>query len=101
MKKLVIVMMVALMATVSVCAQRAKRYDTATLNKAEELMNEGKLDESLTVFKVELEEHPKNPYAHFQISTVYCDLKMYDSAMVYIDNALKYMPNKNKMLRGE
>lgn len=100
MKKLVIVMMVALMATGSVCAQRVKRYDTATLNKAEELMNEGKLDESLTVFKVELEEHPKNPYAHFLMATVYMELRQYNDAMSAIDKAIKHMPRNHKELRG-
>ena len=100
MKRLVIVMMVALMATGSVCAQRVKRYDTATLNKAEELMNKGKLDESLTVFKLELEEHPKNPYAHFLMATVYMELRQYNDAMSAIDKAIKHMPRNHKELRG-
>ena len=96
----VCVIIIALIAIVSVSVLLEERYYTENYNRGVELIDEGKLEESLTYFEAELKEHPKNPYAHFQISTVYCDLKMYDSAMVYIDNALKYMPNKNKMLRG-
>lgn len=40
-------MIVALMATGSAFAQRVKCYDTTTLSRAEDLMNGGKLDESL------------------------------------------------------
>lgn len=100
MKKLVVAMVVAMMATVSVCAQRVKRYDTETLNRAEELMNEGKLDESLTYFEAELKENPKNPYAHFLMTTVYMEMGRYDDAMPAIDKALKYMPKSRKELRG-
>ena len=91
---------IALIAIMNPTSQMPRRYYTENYKRGVELIDEGKLEESLTYFEAELKEHPKNPYAHFQISTVYCDLKMYDSAMVYIDNALKYMPNKNKMLRG-
>ena len=100
MKKLAAVVMVALMATVSVCAQRVKRYDTAPLNRAEELMNEGKLNESLTYFDAELREHPKNPYAWFLKTTVYMEMRRYDEAMPAIDKALKYMPKRHKEMRG-
>lgn len=100
MKRLVTVMMVALMATVSVCAQRVRRYDTATLNRAEELMNEGKLNESLTYFDAELKEHPKNPYAWFLMTTVYMEMGRYDEAMPAIDKALKCMPKRHKEMRG-
>lgn len=100
MKKILLAMMVALMATVSVCAQKVKRYDTENFQRAEELMNEGKLDESLTYFEAELKEHPKNAYAHFLMTTVYMELGRYDDAMPAIDKALKYMPKSRKELRG-
>lgn len=100
MKRLVTVMMVALMTTVSVCAQRVKRYDTATLNRAEELMNEGNLNGSLACFDAELKEHPKNPYAWFLMTTVYMEMGRYDEAMPAIDKALKYMPKRHKEMRG-
>ena len=100
MKKLLVTMMVALMATVSVCAQRVKRYETENLNRAEELMDEGKLNESLTYFDAELKEHPKNPYAHFLMATIYMEQRRYDDAMLAIDKAIKYMPRNHNELRG-
>ena len=100
MKKLVVAMMVALMATVSVCAQRVKHFETETLLRAEELMNEGKLDESLTYFEAELKENPKNAYAYFLVTTVYMELGRYDEALPAIDKALKYMPKSHKEFRG-
>ena len=100
MKKLVVAMMVALMATVSVCAQKVKRFATETLLRAEELMDEGKLDESLTYFEAELKENPKNAYAYFLVTTVYMELGRYDEALPAIDKALKYMPKSHKEFRG-
>ena len=91
---------IALIAIMNPTSQMPRRYYTENYNRGVELIDEGKLEESLTYFEAELKEHPKNPYAHFQISTVYCDLNMYDSAMVYIDNAFKYMPQKHKEIRG-
>lgn len=100
MKKLAAVVIVALMATVSVCALRVKSYETENLNRAEELMSEGKLNESLTYLDAELKEHPKNPYAHFLITTVYMEMERYDHAMLAIDKAIKYMPRSHKEIRG-
>jgi tetratricopeptide (TPR) repeat protein len=83
-----------------VCAQRVKRFETETLLRAEELMNEGKLDESLTYFEAELKENPKNAYAHFLVTTVYMELGKYDEAMASADKAIKYMPKSHKEFRG-
>ena len=94
------VTVVALIAIVGVNVLLEERYDTENYRRGVELIDEGKLEESLTYFEAELKEHPQNPYAHFQISTIYCDLNMYDSAMVYIDNAFKYMPKRHKEVRG-
>ena len=88
------------MTTMSMSAQLKKRFDTANLNRGIELVDEGKLDEGLKCFEAELKEHPKNPYAHFYMATVYMDKKQYDYAMTAIDKALMYMPKKHKELRG-
>lgn len=100
MKKVIVAMVVALMATVSVNAQLKSRLDTENLNRGIELVDEGKLDEGLKCFEEELKEHPKNPYAHFHMAMTYMDKKQYDYAMTAIDKALKYMPKRHKELRG-
>ena len=93
-------MIVALMYTGTAYAQLVKRYNTATISRAEDLINEGKLEESLILFEEELKEHPKNPYAHFLMTTVYMEMGRYDEAMPAIDKALKYMPKRHKEMRG-
>ncbi|MBR4312961.1 MAG: tetratricopeptide repeat protein [Bacteroidaceae bacterium] len=100
MKKLVVAMMVALMTTVSVCAQRVKRFETETLLRAEELMNEGKLDESLIYFEAELKENPKNAYAYLLVTTVYMELGRYDEAMISVEKTIKYLPKSHREMRG-
>ena len=100
MKKGLLAMMVALMTTVNVCAQIVNRYDTGNVQRAEELMNEGKLEESLTYFEAELKENPKNAYAHFLVTTVYLELGKYDEAMASADKAIKYIPKSHKEIRG-
>ena len=100
MKKLVVAMMVALMATMSVCAQRVVSFDTATLMRAEKLMNEGRLDESLTYFEAELKENPKNAYAYFLVTTVYMEKGRYDEAMTSVEKAIKYLPQNHREMRG-
>lgn len=100
MKRIVLIMIVALITTVSVSAQLKKRYDTENYRRGVELVEEGKLDDGVKLLEAELEEHPKNPYAHFYMATVYMDKKQYDYAMTAIDKALKYMPKRNKELRG-
>ena len=62
MKKVVVAMMVALMATVSVSAQLKNRYDTENYRRGVELVDEGKLDEGLKCFEAELKEHPKESH---------------------------------------
>ena len=48
MKKLVLTMMVALMTTVGVCAQKVRRPDTYNFNRAMELVENGELDDAPT-----------------------------------------------------
>ena len=62
MKKLVLTMMVALMATMGVCAQKVKRPDTYNYNRGMELLDNGELDEGLEYLEKELADNPKNGY---------------------------------------
>ena len=64
MKKVVVAMMVALMTTVSVCAQKVKRPDTYNYNRGMELLDNGELDEGLEYLEKELADNPKNGYAY-------------------------------------
>ena len=96
MKKLVLTMMVALMATVGVCAQKVKRPDTYNYNRGMELLDNGELDEGLEYLEKELADNPKNGYAYSWMAAVYVEKEQYGYAMTYVDKALKYTPKKDK-----
>ena len=100
MKKVLLTMMVALMATVNVRAQIPKRYYTENSRRGVELVEEGKVEEGLKFLEAELKEHPKNPFTNFFITTVYMKLEQYDKAMVSVDKALKYLPKRHREVRG-
>lgn len=91
---------IALIAIMNPTSQMPRRYKTENFNRGVELIDEGKLEESLTYFEAELKEHPKNPYAHLLIAMVYTELEKYDNAKVAIENAIKYIPKRQKYVRG-
>ena len=97
MKKVVVVMMVALMTTVSVSAQKVKRPDTYNYNRGMELLDNGELDEGLEFLEKELADNPKNGYAYSWMAAVYVEKEQYGYAMTYVDKALKYTPKKDKV----
>ena len=96
MKKVVVVMMVALMTTVSVSAQKVKRPDTYNYNRGVELVQNNELDEGLKYLEAELEANPKNGYAYSWIAISYVEKEQYGYAMTAVDKALKYTPKKDK-----
>lgn len=110
MKKKLLKIFVAVIATVSVIialivimnptSQMPRRYKTENFKRGVELAEEGWIEESLTYFEAELKEHPKNPYAHLLISMVYTELEKYDNAKVAIENAIKYIPKRQKYVIG-
>lgn len=96
MKKVVLAMVMALMATVNVCAQKVKRPDTYNYNRGLELLQNGELDEGLEYMNKELAENPKNGYAYSWMAAVYVEQEEYGHAMTAVDKALKYTPKKDK-----
>ena len=96
MKKVLLTMMVALMATVSVSAQKVKRPDTYNYNRAMELLQNDELDEGLEYLEKELADNPKNGYAYSWMAAVYVEKEQYGNAMTAVDKALKYTPKKDK-----
>ena len=96
MKKLVVAVMVAMMATVSVCAQKVKRPNTYNYNRGVELVRNNELDEGLKYLEAELEENPKNGYAYSWTAIAYVDKEQYGYAMTAVDKAMQYTPKKDK-----
>ena len=96
MKKALLTMMVALMTTVCVCAQKVKRPDTYNYNRGMELLDNGELDEGWEYLEKELADNPKNGYAYSWMAAVYVEKEQFGNAMTYVDKALKYTPKKDK-----
>ena len=96
MKKVLLTMVVALMTTVGVCAQKVKRPDTYNYNRGMELLDNGELDEGLEYLEKELADNPKNGYAYSWMAAVYVEKEQFGNAMTYVDKALKYTPKKDK-----
>lgn len=96
MKKVLLTMMVALMTTVGVCAQKVKRPDTYNYNRSMELLQNDELDEGLEYLEKEIAENPKNGYAYSWMAAVYVEKEQLGDAITAIDKALKYTPKKDK-----
>lgn len=56
-----------------------------------------KAEESL---RKELEEHSENGYAYLYLAHIQLGNKEYGKALAYIENALKYIPKKDKQYKG-
>lgn len=96
MKKVLLTMVVALMATVGVYAQIPERYDTEYLNMGVGLIVFGELDEGLKYLEKELKKHPRNLLAYMGIALAEIDKKEYADALANIDKVLKLLPKKEK-----
>ena len=100
MKKLVVAIMMAMMVTVTVCAQKVKRPDTYNYNRGVELLNNDELDEGIEYLEAELKENPKNSYAILWMTVAYYAKEDYSSALTNINKALNLLPKKDKEYRA-
>ena len=108
MRKALLTMVVALMATVSVSAQIPKRYDTENLDMGITLLEYGEQDEGLKYLEAELKKHPRNVCAYMLIALAEYGKKEYTDALANINKVLNPLPKKEKefmaaayMLRAE
>lgn len=100
MKKALLTMVVALMATVSVNAQKVKRPDTYNYNRGVELLNNGEFEEGVKYLESELSENPKNGYAYIWIGAAEYAQEDYSSALTVINKGLSLLPKKDKEYRA-
>ena len=100
MKKVVLAMVVALIATASVSAQKVKRPDTYNYNRGVDLVQNNELDEGLKYLEAELEANPKNGYAYSWAAIAYVEKEEYGYAMSAVEKAVRYTPKKDKEYRA-
>ncbi len=59
-------------------------------------MQEDDVQKAEASFMAEIDEHPKNGYAYLYLATVQLNNEEYGSALSSINNAIKYIPKKDK-----
>jgi clan AA aspartic protease (TIGR02281 family) len=82
-------------------AQKYNKYeDSYNFRKAMEAMDEGDSKKAEEAFKKELEEHPQNAYANLYLAHIQLHNEEYGNALSAIEQAIKYVPKKDKEYRA-
>ena len=82
-------------------AQKYNKYeDSYNFRKAMEAMDEGDSKKAEDAFKKELEEHPQNAYANLYLAHIQLHNEEYGNALSAIEQAIKYVPKKDKEYRA-
>ena len=90
-------MFVFLFALLPLAAQQGKDFEDYNVKRGfEMLQNDEDQGEALKQFETALEKNPRNGYAHFFIGLIRLDNDENGNALSAIDQALKYLPKKDK-----
>ena len=91
------VLFVFLFALLPLAAQQGKDFEDYNVKRGfEMLQNDEDQGEALKQFQTALEKNPRNGYAHFFIGLIHLDNDENGNALSAIDQALKYLPKKDK-----
>ena len=91
------VLFVFLFALLPLAAQQGKDFEDYNVKRGfEMLQNDEDQSEALKQFQTALEKNPRNGYAHFFIGLIHLDNDENGNALSAIDQALKYLPKKDK-----
>lgn len=85
MKKNIILILIALCATINISAQDRNSYN---YKRGLELYNEDKSEEAEKLFLQEVSAYPKNIYAQYYLSVIYAEAKEYGKALEHINLAI-------------
>lgn len=90
-----------IMSPVSLNAQKYNKYsDSYNFRKGMEALDERDSKKAEESFAKEIEEHPENGYAYLYLSHLQFRNEEFGRALSSIDNALKYIPKKDKEYKG-
>ena len=91
------VLFVFLFALLPLAAQQGKDFEDYNVKRGfEMLQNDEDQGEALKQFQTALEKNPRNGYAHFFIGLIRLNNDENGNALSAIDQALKYLPKKDK-----
>jgi len=82
---------------VSMAQDNIKRPDTYNYMRGLEAMQEEKYGDAIDYFNKELQEHPKNGYAYYNISYIRYLYDEYGRALTAADKAILHLPKKDKI----
>ena len=100
-KKLFLIVVFTLCTTCAVfAAKEIKRPESYNYLRGLEAIQNNQLEEGLEYFNKEIEENPKNGYAYAWIASIKLDQQEYGNALTTINQALKYIPQKDKEYRA-
>ncbi len=83
----------------TVKAQDIKRPESYNYTRAVEAIQQENYQEALDFLNMEIEENPKNGYAFAWIAAIRQHYQEYGRAITALDQALKYIPKKDKTYR--
>jgi clan AA aspartic protease (TIGR02281 family) len=86
---------------VSLNAQKYNKYsDSYNFRKGMEALDERDSKKAEDSFRKEIDEHPENGYAYLYLAHIQQHNEEYGKALSSVDNALKYIPKKDKEYKG-
>lgn len=98
MVKIIIITIVTMLATVDVFAQdNIKRPDSYNYMRGLEAMDAEKYGDAIDYFNKEIQEHPQNGYAYYNISYIRCLYEEYGMALSAAEKAIQNLPKKDKV----
>lgn len=66
-------------------------------NKAVKLSKDGKLNESITLFKEVLEKNPDDSNVNFNIALVYMKKEQFEEAIIYLNKSIEIFANDDNL----
>ena len=86
---------------VSLNAQKYNKYgDSYNFRKGMEALDERDSKKAEDSFRKEIDEHPENGYAYLYLAHIQQHNEEYGKPLSSVDNALKYIPKKDKEYKG-
>lgn len=98
MARIIIITIVTMLATVNIFAQdNIKRPDSYNYMRGLEAMESEKYGDAIDYFNKEIQEHPQNGYAYYNISYIRYLYEEYGMALSSAEKAIQNLPKKDKV----
>ena len=100
MKQKILLVAAAIMCCTMSFAKTPKQQESYNYKRGVEALKDDKLDEGIRFLNQEVEEHPKNGYAYAWLASAYAKKDENGSALYGLEQAIKYLPKKEKHYRA-